>query len=181
MNMIIGALSIGGISTVINSISTLSLNIYSLTNNIKLSKNIYHQDIKDVLMKTDLDATINLLQSIIIEIPNYFNDNMSVIIALKNMQEIIGQIEAELKIINNKMEYNKSIYLMKNYRSYDFKSELKKLETYIFVLEKRRDNLFKTLEVFKCSKKNKEPNHKLLTIAQIEESIYEIDEDSIIL
>ena len=84
MNVVIGALSFGTFTTVINSISTLSLNIYTLTTNIKLSKNIYHTDIKEILMKTDLGATIKLLQTIIIDIPLYYNDNESVIIALKN-------------------------------------------------------------------------------------------------
>lgn len=181
MNVVIGALSLGTISTVIHSISTLSLNIYTLTTNIKLSKNIYHTDIKEILMKTDLGATIKLLQTIIIDIPLYYNDNESVIIALKNMQEIISDIEKSLRDINSKIEYNNSIYLMKNFRSHDFKNELKELETYITILEKRRDNLFKTLELFKNTVKNDIPNQKLLTIAHLDDEKIDIDSESTIL
>ena len=181
MNVIIGALSLGTISTVINSISTMSMNIYSLSTNIKLSKNIYHKDVRDILIKTDLAATIKLLQNIIIDIPQYYDDNSSVIIALKNVQEIIIEIEKELRMINQKMQYNNNIYLMKNFRSYDFKNELSSLETYINVLEKRRDNLFKTLDLFKNTIKNAVPNQKLLTIANIDEQIFEIDDNAVIL
>ena len=115
MNVIVGALSLGTISSVINSISTMSMNIYSLSTNIKLSKNIYHKDVRDMLIKTDLAATIKLLQNIIIDIPQYYDDNSSVIIALKNVQEIIIEIEKELRMINQKMQYNNNIYLMKIY------------------------------------------------------------------
>jgi len=181
MNVIVGALSLGTISSVINSISTMSMNIYSLSTNIKLSKNIYHKDVRDMLIKTDLAATIKLLQNIIIDIPQYYDDNSSVIIALKNVQEIIIEIEKELRMINQKMQYNNNIYLMKNFRSYDFRSELNSLETYINVLEKRRDNLFKTLELFKNTIKNPVPNQKLLTIANIDEKIFEIDDNTVIL
>lgn len=181
MNVVIGALSLGTFSTVINSISTLSLNIYTLTTNIKLSKNIYHMDIKEILMKTDLGATIKLLQTIIIDIPLYYNDNESVIIALKNMQEIISYIEKSLININSKIEYNNSIYLMKNFRSHDFKNEIKELEIYISILEKRRDNLFKTLELFKNTIKNDIPNQKLLTIAHLDNDRIDIDSESTIL
>ena len=181
MNVIIGALSLGTISTIINSISSMSMNIYSLSTNIKLSKNIYHKDVRNILIKTDLAATIKLLQNIIVDIPQYYDDNSSVITALQNVQEIIIDIEKELRMINQKMQYNNNIYLMKNLRSYDFKSELTNLETYINVLEKRRDNLFKTLELFKNTVKNPIPNQKLLTIANIDNQIFEIDDNVIVL
>lgn len=175
MNVVIGALSLGTVTSVINSISSLSLNIYTLTTNIKLSKNIYHQDIKEMLIRSDLNATIKLLQSIIIDIPSYCNDNNSVIIALKNMQEIIADIEKSLREIHNKIEYNNSIYFIKNFRSYDFKNELKELEICVNILEKRRDNLFKTLELFKNTAKNDIPNKNLLTIAQLDETIIDLE------
>jgi hypothetical protein len=178
MSVFIGALSLGAISNIINSISTLSLNIYSLTTNIQLSKNIYHQEIKNILIKTDLEATIKLLHTIIVEIPQYYNDNESVIIALQNMQEIIGHIEQILFGINTKIGYNNNIYIMRNIRSYNFKNDLNDLENFVAVLEKRRDNLFKTLELFKNTAKNNIPNKKLLTIACIDNNNYDKEEDS---
>ena len=35
--------------------------------------------------------------------------------------------------------------MFRNLRSYDFKPELRKLEAYVQVMEKRKENLFKTL------------------------------------
>ena len=163
MQAAISVLSLGTISTLINSISSLSMNIYSLSSSIKLSKNTYHSDIISLLIRTDLESTIKLLDSIITEIPHFYNSSMSILISLKNVQEIIIQIELLLKQIHVKMNYNNNIYLLKNLRSYSFSDELKNLEILIEVLEKRKDNLFKTLEVFKhCERKNKISDNQLL-------------------
>lgn len=163
MQAAIGILSLGTISTVVNSISSLSMNIYGLSNSIKLSKNTYHSNIIDLLIRSDLESTIKLLDSIITEIPHFYNSSMSILIALKNVQEIIIQIEGLLKQIHNKTNYNNNIYLLKNIRSYSFSDELNNLEIFIQVLEKRKDNLFKTLEVFKhCERKNKISDTHLL-------------------
>lgn len=163
MQAAISVLSLGTISTLINSISSLSMNIYSLSSSIKLSKNTYHSEIINLLIRTDLESTIKLLDSIITEIPHFYNSSISILISLKNVQEIIIQIELLLKQIHVKMNYNNNIYLLKNLRSYSFSDELKNLEILIEVLEKRKDNLFKTLEVFKhCERKNKISDNQLL-------------------
>jgi hypothetical protein len=154
MAVYVGALGLGAVASIINSISTLALNVYSLSSSIKLSKNIFHDDIKDVLIRTDLEANIQLLHSIIAEIPNYYIvDNDSIIIAFKTVQEIIVQIEEELKKINDQINYNNNLYILKNARSYNFKPELRRLEAYVEVMEKRKNNLFKTLELFKNQSK----------------------------
>lgn len=163
MQAAIGILSLGTITTMINSISSLSMNIYSLSSSIKISKNTYHADIINLLIRTDLESTIKLLDSIITEIPHFYNSSMSILISLKNVQEIIIQIEGILKQIHDKTNFNNKIFLLKNFRSYSFSDELKNLEILIEVLEKRKDNLFKTLEVFKhCERKNKIPDTHLL-------------------
>ncbi len=163
MQAAIGVLSLGTITGLINSVSTLSMNIYSLSGSIKLSNNTFHADIISLLIRTDLETTIKLLESIITEIPHFYNSSMSILISLKNVQEIIIQIEGILKQIHDKMNYNNNILLLKNFRSYSFSNELKNLEILIEVLEKRKNNLFKTLEVFKhCERKNKISENYLL-------------------
>jgi hypothetical protein len=149
MESVIGAIGITAATTVINSITTLSSNVFTLMGYIKLSPQILQSDIMRVLNKSDIETTIRLLQSIISEIPHYYNDSTSVVIALKNVQEIIASIEEELKDIHNKIVYNSNLYLMSNLRSFDFKQNLDSIEVKCAVLDRRRDNLFKTLEVFK--------------------------------
>jgi hypothetical protein len=45
---------------------------------------------------------------------------------------------------------------MSNIRSYDFKTNLDSIEVKVSILDRRRDNLFKTLEVFKNFEKVQE-------------------------
>lgn len=149
MQAVIGTLGITAATTVINSIGTLSSNVFALMSYIKVSPHIVQSDIIKVLNKSDIETTIRLLQSIISEIPHYYNNSTSVVIALKNVQEIIASIEEELKDIHDKIVYNSTLYVMSNIRSYDFKSNLDSIEIKVSILDRRRDNLFKTLEVFK--------------------------------
>ena len=62
---------------------------------------------------------------------------------------IIGLIEDELKEIHRKITYNSQVYFMSNWRSYDCKDNLDSIEIKVNILDRRRDNLFKILEVFK--------------------------------
>ena len=149
METLIGVISFSAISTVINTISTLSVNIYNITSNIKINKTLYTEEINKLLIRTDIENTIQLLESIISEIPEYMGKSTSVLLALHNVSNIISSIESELSKINKKIEYNNSIYIFQNWRSQDFKEELNDLENLLNILEKRRDNLFKTIEVFK--------------------------------
>ena len=149
METLIGVISFSAISSVINTISSLSMNIYNITNNIKLNKNLYSDELNRILLRTDIETTIQLLESIISEIPEYMGKSTSVLLALHNVNNIISLIESELSKINQKIEYNKKLYVLKNWRSLDFKNELNDLENLLNILEKRRDNLFKTIELFK--------------------------------
>jgi len=149
METVVSVISLTAITSVLNSISTLSVNIYSLMNNIKLNKTLYNVEITNILSKTDIETTIQLLEVIIAEIPEYYLKSTSVLLALKNLRNIIADIESDLTSIHNKLCYNKSLYIMSNWRSYDFKDDILNLQNKIDILEKRRENLFKTLEVFK--------------------------------
>ena len=149
METLIGVISFSAISSVINTISSLSMNIYNITSNIKLNKNLYSEELNRILIRTDIETTIQLLESIISEIPEYMGKSTSVLLALHNVSNIISLIETELSKINKKIEYNKNLYVLKNWRSLDFKEELNDLENLMNILEKRRDNLFKTIELFK--------------------------------
>lgn len=149
MQAVIGTIGMVTATSVVNSITTLSSNIFTLVGHIKLSKDLHQNDIIKILNKTDIEATIKLLHAIIVEIPEYYNNCYSVVIALKDVQDIISSIENELIEIKNKIHYNSQIYFMSGWRSYDCKDNLDSIEIKVEVLDRRRDNLFKILEVFK--------------------------------
>jgi len=155
MQAVIGTIGMVTASTVIQSITSLSSSVYMLMGHIRLTKDIHQTEILKILTKMDIEATINLLHNVILEIPEYYNSSLTVVTALKNVQEIIGQIESELIEIHKKISYNSELKIMSNWRSYDCKENLDSIELKVSILDRRRDNLFKVLEVFKnFDKKN---------------------------
>lgn len=149
MQAVIGTIGMVTASTVIQSITSLSSSVYMLMGHIRLTKDIHQTEILKILTKMDIEATINLLHNVILEIPEYYNSSLTVVTALKNVQEIIGQIESELIEIHKKISYNSELKIMSNWRSYDCKENLDSIELKVSILDRRRDNLFKVLEVFK--------------------------------
>ena len=155
MQAVIGTIGMVTASTIIQSITTLSSSVYILMGHIRVTKDIHQSEILKILTKMDIEATINLLHNVILEIPDYYNSSLTVVTALKNVQEIISQIESELIEIHKKISYNSELKIMSNWRSYDCKENLDSIELKVSILDRRRDNLFKVLEVFKnFDKKN---------------------------
>lgn len=159
MEAVIGTIGVVTIGSLVGSITTVSSSIYSIVTNMKISKHIHNNEIVKILTKTDVVTTIKLLQAVMSEIPESHINSISVVISLKNVHDIIEEIENELKDLHTKIEYNRNLYLMSNWRSYDFKDNLDKIEQLILILDRRKDNLFKVLETFNTLNiKNTEEN-----------------------
>lgn len=143
-----------GITPIINSISLLSSNIFGLLANIKLTKNVHYDEIMQVLTRSDIEATINLLQHIITDISllpeqEYFSNNNFILIALQHVKDSIANIETDLTEIKERITYNSTLYVMTNMRSYDLLPNLQRIETKITVLDRRCEYLFKSLDLCK--------------------------------
>ena len=135
------------VSNLINSITTISKNVYNL---LDLSKNTHTSELILLLERTDIKTTIMLLQSVLTELLENQNKimNKSIVMAIDNVKEIIQLIETELTDIHKKIEYNSTLYIMSSMRSYDCNINLTNMETKISILDKRRDNLFRVIDVF---------------------------------
>jgi hypothetical protein len=143
-----------GISPVINSITTLTTSVFGLLSYIRVTKNIHYDDIIKVLNRTDIEATIRLLQNVITDVSclphkEYFTNNNFIIIALNHVKEIISNIETELNEIKERITYNSALYVMVNIRSYDLLTNLNNIELKSSVLDRRCDYLFKSLDLCK--------------------------------
>lgn len=154
----LGLITLGGVSTIavsttatiITSITSISNNVITLLGHITSVATIsnHQSEIISLLNKTDIEATIKLLHAIILEIPSSYDSN-SVLISLTNVKDSISQIEDELKNIHTKIEYNSSLYLMANLRSYNCEPNLENIKIKIAILDRRTDYLFKILDVCK--------------------------------
>ena len=136
-----------GFPAMMKSITGITSNIITLLGFINMNQP--RCDITKVLRKYDLEKTIILLHKIIEEIPKYYEITESIMISLKNVEEIIEQIEKELKIIQEKIIYNSSLYFFSNLRVYSFQENIDSIEIGSEILERRKENLFRTISIFK--------------------------------
>ena len=133
-----------GFPAMMKSITGITSNIITLLGFINMNQP--RCDITKVLRKYDLEKTIILLHKIIEEIPKYYEITESIMISLKNVEEII---EKELKIIQEKIIYNSSLYFFSNLRVYSFQENIDSIEIGSEILERRKENLFRTISIFK--------------------------------
>ena len=142
---------------VVNSIATLTGNVYGLISSLQLA-NPHTVELKALLEKSDVETTVQLVQHILADLAVLaegskadqhpaFRFQHSLVFALEKLREIITLLEVELTAIREKLAYNASLYLCKTLRSIDCSVPLHTLETHISILEKRMFILFKILKV----------------------------------
>jgi len=129
----------------INSASTSAQNISALMGFIQSESN--EGKLIGLLKSTDIEITVKILECIISEINVNNKTPNSVINCLKGLHEILTKIENELHVIKLRIEYNKSLYILKAFRSYNFISNINKIKNYLLVLENRKKLLFETIEI----------------------------------
>ena len=148
METMLSIFGIGAIASIVNSITTLSANMINIMSNVNFSQSIYTKDINMLLKQTDVKKTVELLQTMIEERIQYNLTSKTVHLALANVEEIIRNITNILNDVNNKIMYNESLYIFKNWRSYTFSDELDELKCSLDTLKIRKHDLFETLKVF---------------------------------
>lgn len=139
-----------GISAIVSSIYTItstSHSIYDTIKNMSLSSqqkknNVYHN-----IKKLDLEATIKIINSMLQEIPKEKIYSKTILLCLESLKEIIIDIEYELFNLNTMIDYNDSLWVLKNFRSCDCSTSLKKLVDYKNILDNRRNLLTDCLQI----------------------------------
>ena len=146
-----------GLSMTINCISTLTSsaqNIYSLLSNITVHNNV--KDVSKVIRKLDIRANVNIIESLLNEI-NLENFNKgekkdekqleTLQISIKNVSEIVSEIEILLRKIDNRLKYNSSLWLGVSYRKYAFDDIIEDLTEKKDILKERVDILFNIIKI----------------------------------
>lgn len=165
MNVVLSAIALSSLSSIVGTITTVTSNVYSLINFMKLNKYLHDTDITNLIDRSDIVQTIKLLKTFINEII----DNelpMSVSQSIRNVKDTILSIENEINKIKDKMKHNNKSYVM-IHRKHDFKVELNRFEVLIHQLENRKNNLYRLIEIH---------NIKLLNV-QLQPDDFDIIDD----
>lgn len=133
--------------SILNSITTLSSNIFNILSSFRIAKDPHTVELQTLLEKSDIVCTIGLVKHILtdLEEDQTFKLKSTVLFAVEKIQTIIGIIDTELKDIQAKIDYNFSLYVLQNMRSMDCTINLTKMETNITILEKRVNHLFQVI------------------------------------
>ena len=129
-----------GIGTLLSTASigiTTTKNIYNVMSKIFGLNAPDATDVRDALKKLDIEEHIELIDEMMNEIPYHEINSPALTKCVESIRDIKRNIEMELSEIYNKLAHNKSLWVMKYWRSYDCKSNLKNISIYKMNLESR--------------------------------------------
>jgi hypothetical protein len=155
---IVGRVGIDFAITCITGLSSSAQSIYGLINYIQSDDT--HKELIYILESKDIETTIKILESFVNEMKIDTNTSNTVITCLKGVHNVIIKIENELLLIQEKIKWNKSLYVLKSVRSYDFTTNIARINNLLFILNNRKTLLFEIVAVSYALSKNKENNNR---------------------
>lgn len=144
MEMVV--LSRGFVSLITNGILSLAINdtSYLLLGFVKDAV-IEHPDIKNTLIKLDLNNKLTIIDNFIKNVPEKYQHNKCINISLDGIHNIIIEINNELTLINKIVEDHSKKYFY-YIRKYDYYDNLKNLEKLNKILDDRFHLFLKLLK-----------------------------------
>ena len=136
---------------VVTGVVTCARNISSLMGFIKTDDD--KSELITLLKNTDIELTVVILECIVEELDVDKRTPNSVINCLKSLHEILSRIEGELETIKTRVEYNRSLWYLKSFRSYGFANNITQIESLLTILKNRKELLFETIEIMHALKK----------------------------
>jgi hypothetical protein len=139
-----------GIAPVVNVISGSAKSIYGLLDSISKSaigSNYTDVDVNDFIDTLDISNKLEIYSLLIMEFPG--TNSQAITNSLVGVKNIIVDIELQLKEIKRKIDYNKKLWMLKGWRSYNITKDLKSLEKLIKKLDGRIQSLRIVTEISK--------------------------------
>lgn len=134
------------VTTVTGSVKS----IYNLIDSISKhnhSNKYSDTDINELIENLDIRNKLHIYSLLIVECPETKCESIKN--SLISVKDIIVDIESLLKIINEKLYYNKNLWIFKSFRSYSISKDMKSLEKYVNKLDSRIESLKIVTEISK--------------------------------
>jgi hypothetical protein len=142
---IVKTIGIDGTLMCINTLTSTTSNIYSLIRKFHASEET--PNITLYIKETDLEQKLQLLECIIksIDINRHHTDALS--ISINNLKHCISDMDAVLKETDKRLEYNKTVWVLKSIRNYGFTDMYEKLKLHSRTLDERKKALLEVLSI----------------------------------
>lgn len=132
-------MSVQIIASFIPNLTNMLSQIYNLFVSINSNNNATH--IQKIIKDTDIEATIQTIDFYMKSFDEtvLYNNN-AIKHCVEKLNEVINSIVNELNRINDKIQYNNTLYfgyVLSTFRVYNFKTSKKRLISHIDILHKR--------------------------------------------
>lgn len=134
-----------GISTVYSTVSNMistSKNIYNIISGINSTTST---SCAMKIKSLDIEMKIRIIENMLNEISINKLNSKTITLSLESLNNIISEIEKELKLIHTKTKYNNSLWLFKSLRMHDYDENIIKIKDYKHILDNRLEIFFKLL------------------------------------
>jgi hypothetical protein len=115
-------------------ITSSAQNVYALMSNISSYSSSY-PNVIIALKRLDIESSVKILENLIKEL-DIKHKTKTIMESIRSLKECIQNIENELCIVHEKLAYNKTIWMLKNIRSYKCTNSIINLE----ILKQQLDN-----------------------------------------
>lgn len=132
--------------TCLSGISMISEKLYSNITNIISNKN-ENEKMVNFINESDLLSIVAIIQNFISEISIDDNTSQTIKTCIEEIFDILKKIEREFDDIQNKLDYNSSLCVLKSIRSCKFDNAISRLTILKHILDNRTNLLLKIIPI----------------------------------
>ena len=135
------------VGVITGSVKSICSLIDSMSSKVGSKASYTDTEVYELIDSLDIRNKLDVYSLLVNEFPG--TRSQSVKSSLISLQDVIVDIELQLKNIKNKIDYNKRLWLLSSMRSYSFSKDLKILEKLVAKLDSRIESLKTVTEISK--------------------------------
>ena len=154
MNIILSVISANVIVGIISGITTTINGVYTIKDVIKSNTTTGSKEVEQIMKDIDIEVKLKILQLFLSELKITDSTPNTIVYCMNEIKNIITDIEKELNIINERLRYNRCLWIGSAIRAYKFHNCKTRLENYFKNLDQRYQLLISILSIEKQVVKN---------------------------
>lgn len=147
MNIILSVISANVIVGIISGITTTINGVYTIKDVIKSNTTTGSKEVEQIMKDIDIEVKLKIIQLFLSELKITDSTPNTIVYCMNEIKNIITDIEKELNIINERLQYNRCLWIGSSIRAYKFHNCKTRLENYFKNLDQRYQLLISILSI----------------------------------
>lgn len=147
MNIILSVISANVIVGIISGITTTINGVYTIKDVIKSNTTTGSKEVEQIMKDIDIEVKLKIIQLFLSELKITDSTPNTIVYCMNEIKNIITDIEKELNIINERLQYNRCLWIGSAIRAYKFHNCKTRLENYFKNLDQRYQLLISILSI----------------------------------